>query len=1036
MTSWRSWVLAILSCAIFSLSVVGIGWADKGGGSDANDPRSGAALNRDAAMHPQPAPPAIFPGSPQRINAAPVNDPSADATARDTQSETSVAVLGSNVVVAFNDSASSLGASKFTGYSHSGNVGGTFTDKGTLPTTSAGDAGDPNLAVHQATSSIYLATLSFNGTSQIPVFKSTDGGQTFPTSVNGIPGGVDLDKEWMAVDNFPGTGNGTIYLCATDFGFSPARVVVTHSTDGGTTFGPSGGVLLSNTGQSQGCSVAVGPDHGVHVAYFRGTGSSNDLFVRESTDGGVTFGIEHLVAHLNTVSVNGGLALNGGPRSNSLPNLAVNPISGHLVVVYNDDPNLASSADNGDIFYVRSTDSGATWSAPVRVNEVNVRDQFFPTVAITPNGKSIMFGYYDRSQDPDNLAFHRQGRAGTMNTTTGAIALRPSFQLSPNTPIAIGQDPVVASTYMGDYDQIAATDSFFHTTWSDNRDGNSFHAHQPDVRYAQISTAVTNSDLGVNVTPTPGTIDVGQDTTLTVTVAATGDIAKDVFVNLSPATGLKFKSAPGCKLDNQFIGCSLENIAAGTSKTITVVATGLGAGTRTVKATATTSSNDISQGNNSGSANVTVNSVPTTVRTFSTGNIAVPINDNTTVDVPLSVPNVGTVLKAQALVRLNHTFDSDLNIFLIDPSGHMVELSTHNGGGGDNYGSGANDCSGTPTTFNDSAATSIAAGAAPFAGEFKPEGSLADLIGDPSSGTWKLRVSDSANLDTGTIGCFKLKITVAGSADGSGTLTTPTTNVRNSSTGNTITFTYTAPAGGMTGGALRLTVPTGWSAPSVTGADPGFSTASAGALTVSGQKITLSNVTLGGGATFTLVYGSKASAGPGATAPSTGGVQTWQAMQKSIPGGTLTNLASSPKITVLSADGKGKLTTPTTTVANSSTGNTITFTYSAAAGGLANGALRLTVPTGWSAPSVTGANPGFSTASTGTLAVSGQRIDVTGLTLAGGATVTIVYGSTASGGPGATAPASPGAQTWQGAEKSSPGGVLTNLASSPSITVT
>lgn len=250
------------------------------------------------------------------------------------------------------------------------------------------------------------------------------------------------------------------------------------------------------------------------------------------------------------------------------------------------------------------------------------------------------------------------------------------------------------------------------------------------------------------------------------------------------------------------------------------------------------------------------------------------------------------------MVRLNHTYDSDLNLFLVNPSGHIVELSTGNGGSADNYGSGANDCSGTPTTFNDSAATPITAGVAPFAGNFKPEGSLTDLTGDPSIGTWKLRVSDTANLDTGTIGCFKLKITVAGSADGSGTLTTPTTNVPNSSTGNTITFTYTAPAGGMTNGAVRLTVPTGWSPPSTAGPNPGFSTASAGTLSVSGQKITISGLTLGGGGTFTLVYGSKASAGPGATAPSTGGVQTWQAMQKSVVGGTLTNLASSPSITV------------------------------------------------------------------------------------------------------------------------------------------
>ena len=136
-----------------------------------------------------------------------------------------------------------------------------------------------------------------------------------------------------------------------------------------------------------------------------------------------------------------------------------------------------------------------------------------------------------------------------------------------------------------------------------------------------------------------------------------------------------------------------------------------------------------------------------------------PINDNSTIDVPLTVPDVGAVMKAQALVRLDHTFDADVDMFLVDPSNNTVELSTDNGGSGDNYGSGTNSCSGTPTTFNDSAATSITAGVAPFAGLFKPEQPLSNLLGDPSAGTWKLRVTDDATADTGTIGCFKLRIT-------------------------------------------------------------------------------------------------------------------------------------------------------------------------------------------------------------------------------------------------------------------------------------
>src|SRR5207237_8275938 len=110
----------------------------------------------------------------------------------------------------------------------------------------------------------------------------------------------------------------------------------------------------------------------------------------------------------------------------------------------------------------------------------------------------------------------------------------------------------------------------------------------------------------------------------------------------------------------------------------------------------------------------------------------------------------------------------------------------------------------------------------------------------------------------------------------------------------------------------------------------------------------------------------------------------------------------------------GTLTTPTSNVANGSTGNTITFTYTAAAGGLSNGSITLDVPAGWSAPSTTGANAGYTTASTGTVSVSGQTITVSSVTLAGGSTLTVTYGATSAGGPGATAPGSAGSATWQG----------------------
>ena len=380
------------------------------------------------------------------INPLAVNNPAADTTARDTQSVTTVQALGGHVAVAFKDSGSCVSpcdpfllTADLTGWSSSTDSGASFTDHGALASGGDGDGGEPVLAALDGTDTVYLATRGSFAGSGIEVSKSIDGGASFGAPVSATPGGPlnGQVKEWIDVDGFSGPGAGNVYVCRTNlFGPSGPEIRLTRSTDGGASFGPSGGTLISTGGQ--GCYVAVGPDHGVYVLYYRGTGPAggdNRLWVRRSTDQGLSFGPEHQLADLQTTSANGDLALNGGLRSNSFPQAAVNPTSGDIIAVYNDDT-VPGPADNGNVFYVKSTDDGATWSAPVQVNEDGPGDQFSPTVAIAPQGNRAMFGYYSRSHDPANQLFHRRGRLAVINPTTASVAMRRSFQLGPDTPVA------------------------------------------------------------------------------------------------------------------------------------------------------------------------------------------------------------------------------------------------------------------------------------------------------------------------------------------------------------------------------------------------------------------------------------------------------------------------------------------------------------------------------------------------------------------------------------------------------------------------
>jgi subtilisin-like proprotein convertase family protein len=107
----------------------------------------------------------------------------------------------------------------------------------------------------------------------------------------------------------------------------------------------------------------------------------------------------------------------------------------------------------------------------------------------------------------------------------------------------------------------------------------------------------------------------------------------------------------------------------------------------------------------------------------------------------------GTISKVAVEFSATHTFDGDLDIFLVSPAATSVELSTDNGSLNDNY---------TDTVFVDGAATSIINGVAPFTGPHAPEFPLSGFNGEAAAGDWQLQVTDDAGADTGTFDEFQL----------------------------------------------------------------------------------------------------------------------------------------------------------------------------------------------------------------------------------------------------------------------------------------
>ncbi len=87
-------------------------------------------------------------------------------------------------------------------------------------------------------------------------------------------------------------------------------------------------------------------------------------------------------------------------------------------------------------------------------------------------------------------------------------------------------------------------------------------------------------------------------------------------------------------------------------------------------------------------------------------------------------------------INAEHVFPGDFDLFLVAPSGQVMELSTDNGGflpSGNAY---------PNTCFTPSATNLISLASAPFVGTFKPEGSFNFLNGATINGTWKLQITD------------------------------------------------------------------------------------------------------------------------------------------------------------------------------------------------------------------------------------------------------------------------------------------------------
>jgi hypothetical protein len=427
-----------------------------------------------------------------------VNDPAADSHQPDqtTQSETTIAVSGSRVVVGYNDSQQTLqpfvlASANLTGYAYSTNGGATFTDGGALPLTPEFiNFGDPWLATDRA-GNFYYSQLQFdyfNFNLDIGVAKSTNGGATWsqPQPITRPPFEVFYtgDKEAMAIGPDPSQkSRDNIYVAWDDFSTDfttcteescPTLIglPVARSTDGGATWQVTYADRFASD-ISTGCSfqqyigaypIVDSKNGNLFVAAERfvvtdptceGGTFTNDISIFRSTDGGLTFGPRVKIADVTPSFPGGQLKLADSQyiRNLELPTAAF--LNNALYVAWND-----GESGNSHVRLAKSTNAGSSWSLSWATKGSN--DEFQPALS----GDTQL-----------HLLYYSRNNGNTLDTIVGHSSNGNSFQEQrvtsqsfPGVSTFPQFDPIIAFTYMGDYIANVTDGTHQYFAWGDNRD--------------------------------------------------------------------------------------------------------------------------------------------------------------------------------------------------------------------------------------------------------------------------------------------------------------------------------------------------------------------------------------------------------------------------------------------------------------------------------------------------------------------------------------------------------------------------------------
>src|SRR5712664_2459027 len=357
-------------------------------------------------------------------------------------------------------------------FSHSTDGGLTFSTPLNV-SNDAPNSDSPQIAA-DASGNLYILWENTSVTLAVVFSRSTDGGVTFSTPVNVSTNAGGSFSPQMAVD--PG---GNISVVWEDDAFTSSDISFSRSADHGATFSiPKS--LSNNIGNSVSPQVTVDLTGNINVSWQNDGPGNPDIFFSRSSDKGATFSTPK--------------NLSNSPGLSNAPQIKVDA-GGNINVVWadNNPPDL-----NPDVFFVRSSDGGATFSAAQNVSQ-NSGFSSNPWLTVDA-GANINVAWEDNTPGNRDIFFAR-------STDSGATFPTP-VNLSADSGLSLAA-------------QIAADkNGNINVAWQD---------HTPGI--SQIFFSRLPADVGANQPPTivtpPAnqTVTAGQTATFSVTASGTAPLS-------------------------------------------------------------------------------------------------------------------------------------------------------------------------------------------------------------------------------------------------------------------------------------------------------------------------------------------------------------------------------------------------------------------------------------------------------------------------------------------------------------------------------